>query len=66
MCDGYNNGLFFVCLMDFGDCGSLAGRTAGGNFEGARMERIKGKDIPKAKYQGFSDLVEVLWFLEQF
>jgi hypothetical protein len=52
--------------MDFGDCGSLAGRTAGGNFEGARMERIKGKDIPKAKYQGFSDLVEVLWFLEQF
>jgi hypothetical protein len=48
--------------MDFRDGGSLAGRTTGGNYEGARMERIKGKDIPKAKYQDFSDLVEVLWF----
>ncbi len=35
-----------------------------GNYEGARMERIEGKDIPKAKYQAFDDLEEVLWFLK--
>jgi hypothetical protein len=52
--------------MDFRDIGSSARRTTGGDYERARMESIEGKDIPKAKYQGFSDLVEVLWFLKQF
>ncbi len=47
--------------MDFGDGGNSTGKTIGGNYEGARIERIKGKDIPKAKYGGFSDLVEVMW-----
>ncbi len=56
----------FLCLMDFRDIGSSARRTTGGDYERARMESIEGKDIPKAKYQGFSDLVEVLWFLKQF
>ncbi len=54
----------FLCLMDFGDGGNSTRRTIGGNYEGARIERIKGKDIPKAKYQGFSDLVEVMWFFK--
>jgi hypothetical protein len=31
-----------------------------GNCEGARMETIEGKDIPKAKYQAFSDFIKVL------
>lgn len=54
--------IVFLCLMDFGDGGTSVRRTAGGNYEGPRMEMIKGKDIPKTKYQGFGDLVKVLWF----
>lgn len=46
--------------MDFGDGGSLTGRTAHGDYKGAMIERIKDKDIPKSKYQAFSDLVKVL------
>jgi len=33
--------------MNFGDGGSLLGRMVGGFNEGAMMERIKGRDIPK-------------------
>jgi len=55
---------WFFCLMDFGDGGSSIGKMIGGNYERARIERIKGKYIPKAKYQGFSDLVEVMWFFK--
>ncbi len=47
MCDGNKKKLFSCCLMDFGHGGSLPGRMVGGFNEGAMMERIKGRDIPK-------------------
>ncbi len=42
--------------MDFGDGGSSTGRMVGGYNKGVVMERIKDKDIPKAKYLVFSYL----------
>jgi hypothetical protein len=46
--------------MDFSDGGSSRGRTVHGDYKGAVMERIKYKDIPKAKYQVFKAFVKVL------
>jgi hypothetical protein len=42
--------------MEFGNGGSSAGRMVGAFNKGAVMERIKDKDIPKAKYLVFSHL----------
>jgi hypothetical protein len=42
--------------MDFGNGGSLGGRMVDGYNKGVVMERIKDKDIPKAKYLVFSYL----------
>jgi hypothetical protein len=46
--------------MDFGNDGSSMRRMTHGDYKGVVMERIKDKDIPKAKYQVFGDLVKVL------
>jgi len=42
--------VILLCLMDFGDGGSLLGRMIGGFNEGAMMERIKGKYIRKVSF----------------